>query len=178
MNERDGRVTIQWGRGSASRLDELFPVRWGERRYLVSEKNVPEFFSVAEANGNMRWPESFLLVADFTKPGQGVPQLPEAVKKTTTTIVGTIAALGSEKDRGSGEVTLEITLDIGIADGLAPRMMCQLNASDDLKVQIQVQSLGERETKCAAIYRTGALRDPSVLAIGTKVTFTKTSIAK
>jgi hypothetical protein len=178
VTERDNQITIQWTRRVAFRCNVLFPVRWGERRYLVSEENVPEFFSVAEAGGNVNMLESFLLVADAAKPGQGVPQLPASIKKTTTTIIGTVTALGNEKDRGSGEALQEITLDIGAADGLVPGRMCRLNANDEPKVQVRVQSIGDHETKCSAIYRADALHDPLMLAVGAKVTFTKTSIAK
>jgi hypothetical protein len=83
---KDGAVALycefknnEWG--ARGLPDRLYPVQWGERRYLLADDEIAEFRECVRLGYESRTPQRFsgrflLRVGDEAKPAEGEPKLP------------------------------------------------------------------------------------------------------
>lgn len=132
------------------------PVRWGERRYLVPQKEVRQFYNFVAGYGWRagEWPSDFLLRAgDGDKPVSGMPVLPPGYERhvrlpinANVTRVGRREVRRQDTPHGPAYSSLTtITLDAGREHGVRPGMTFYLVGSDYPET-IGIARVGRRTT--------------------------------
>ncbi|MFE0499948.1 hypothetical protein ACFW0P_04105 [Lysobacter soli] len=129
--------------------DELVPVRWGQRRYLIAPSELISFVNAIHQGFEPRTDAHgmFLLGrGDEEKPAEGLPDLPERYRsaiRSAALDVGVIAVEPSPArcDRdGYCTRTYRFTVDRGSLDGIATGMELQVKSPDNQWDHLLIES--------------------------------------
>lgn len=150
--------------------EELVPVSWGERRYLIEPEGMELFASHVNAGREPRAEVQGLFLlrdGDELRPAPGLPTVPEPYRKLffETPLVAHIVAVGKVREvreYGYEERRLEVTVDVGRAQGAFPELMLFGSAG------IFELSAVEEDTSTAYLDLYGE-REPPPLVLGTEL---------
>lgn len=178
--ERAGRLRFGFearnGRGFGGFPDEVLPVRWGGRRYLLPEAEMIEFVNALHHGGEPRdrVHGGFLLATgDERKPVAGLPELPERYRRMIRReplVAGVLDArrIVDEKLRyGMCIVRYRLTLDqgrdAGLTEGVRLKAIVPGNVMEDARVMTTtaMQAVAEIERWEADCKATGPQPDRS-----------------
>ncbi|GAB3380235.1 hypothetical protein [Lysobacter fragariae] len=146
----DGRLSFQFTQvnpgGFGGFADEVVPVRWGARRYLIPNSRMFDFVNAIHRGfePRPRMHGMFLLArGDETKPVTGLPALPEKFRqaiRSRALDVGVVKVESRPDFRSGGycEKRYRVTVDHGDADGLVPgttlNVKSPVNVFADLRI--------------------------------------------
>jgi hypothetical protein len=170
QEQPDGRLVFRFNQANEDGFggfpDEVVPVRWGTRRYLVPGSRMLDFVNAInhgdEPRGRVHG--QFLLArGDEAKPATGVPALPtrflQAIRHKALDVgVLKVEPIPDKHGHGFCEKRYRVTVDHGDADGLVPgvalRVKRPARAYADLRIDAATasQATGEiffYESDCA-----------------------------
>jgi hypothetical protein len=136
----DGRLAFKFNQSNAKRFggfpDEVVPVRWGERRYLIPSSQMLDFVNAINRGFEPRAGAMgrFLLArGDESKPVVGLPTLPDRLlpairSKALDVGVVKVEPRPVHRDVGYCEKRYRVTLDHGAAHGLTPGVELQVKS--------------------------------------------------
>jgi hypothetical protein len=153
LESDDGRLHLQpklanTHRGFEGIAEELVPIRWGPRHYLIATNAIKDFCNAVNGGGEARTGvHGFFLLrrGDETKPVSGLPSLPDWAPECllASPIASEITAVGKsetkEDDKYETRTTI-VTLGAGRADGVWEGMAFHL-LDHQRFVSIEVVSL-------------------------------------
>jgi len=129
--------------------DELVPVRWGERRYLIPPADLMRFVNAIHRGFEPRTDAMgmFLLArGDEKKPADGLPELPEPYRSAIRDVpldVGVVAVQPAPLQCGKGGFCTRIhrfTVDRGTLDGIVPGVELEVKSPDDAVDTLLIES--------------------------------------
>lgn len=164
VREEDGRIELacefENGRkGIRPIAEELIPVRWGSRRYLIAADEMVKFCNAINAGSEPRHGGhgSFLLRrGDSEKEVGGQPEVPGEFRRylLEKPIEATVRMIGAvqthARDRGYTYRTVTMLLTVGKRDGVLPGMKFYLDVPAKTAKTAKVTVVREEESEAEA----------------------------
>ncbi|HEY0660871.1 MAG TPA: hypothetical protein VGD21_06105 [Lysobacter sp.] len=135
-----GHLEFKFNRSNAKQFggfpDEVVPVRWGERRYLIPSSQMLDFVNAVNQGFEPRAGAMgrFLLArGDESKPVDGLPTLPDRLlpairNKALDVGVVKVEPRPGHRSQGYCEKRYRVTVDHGAAHGLTPGIELQVKS--------------------------------------------------
>ena len=160
VKEKDGTLRLSFTfkhdrEGSLGIAEELVPIAWGERRYLVPAKGMVDFCNeINEGSEPRRRLHGMTLLrrGDEQKSVAGFPALPKAFepyllsKPLETEIVAVGKPATAPGDGDVKEVTIRVTLKHGAKAGLLPGMKLHVIQPDGVYDSIKLEKVDEQRS--------------------------------
>jgi len=161
--------------------EELVPVTWGQRQYLIPVNNVVGFCDAVNSESEPRrdaYGSYFLRRGDEKKPIQGVPAIPkeyQAYLLKEPIIAEIIAVKEAIMDEGiDGWIfhKTEVTLNVGRSKGVLPGMLFRLYEPRNFRTTCQANVLSVDEHTSTVLINQGsnARENPNPPTEGWKLT--------
>lgn len=154
----DGAVRFE-GAQSPELAGKTFQiVSWGERIYLVEREDLPGFANLVNRGHEPRFGTRglhFLRLGKEIQLVSGRPRLPKGVEpyildRVLDAVVTSVGPSTTSFSRGhSGDLSTEVTLDVGGRDGILAGMT--MTGSEGLEAEATVRHVGERSSEAVMI---------------------------
>jgi hypothetical protein len=166
VKETNGRIRVAWALSTDHSLhkpDEYLAIRWGPRRYLVPTEEILEFCSAVRSGKEARngIHGMFLLRSGDEKlPAKGELKLPAGFEKYLRmgAIEAKIKAIGElsvrtlEGIKNREESTQLVTLNVGKAEGVLPKMEFEVKKPQGVHTRVIVRKVAEHESEAAVTF--------------------------
>lgn len=137
---------------------EFFPVKWGERHYLIPTDRVIEFCHAINSKAYEDLASYLLKQSDVKKAIKGRPDVPDQFKKylglktIKTKIIATYDGAAKIIDSfGNTEIEKMVTLDVGSAQGVWPGMKFYNPRPKKIFAVLQVVRADERTSEARVV---------------------------